>query len=484
MSKVNCNIYRSLAVLFLLIFSGCAATPSFIVKTDPAGAAIFVDGQQIGFQDKRLLPTYDVFDERRYFEPGSKQFIYTYRDLKIGITICEDAWQHAHEVRYSDYTVDPIFDLAQEKVDVLLNLSSSPYSFARVKTRQKVFQAAAQALQAPVIVCNQVGANDQLVFDGYSMCFDKAGFLCKMANGFMEEDLLVDISHLKHCIVDQMDHVKDLYCALVLGVRDYFHKQGFEKAVLGLSGGVDSALVACIAVEALGAVNVHALALPSRYSAQQSYDNARHLAQNLQLDLKEISIDCLFQQYLDVLQGQFASPLRDITEQNLQARIRGMILMAHTNQEGSLLLNTSNKSESAMGFTTIYGDLCGGLGVLLDVSKNQVYALCRYINKEQEVIPNEILARAPTAELRFNQTDLDVLAPYEVLDAIVEKYVEDGLSIQEIANQLQKDEAYIEQIVGQIHKAEYKRRQAPLAIRVTKKSFSKGRNVPIVQLWK
>ena len=446
-------------------------------------AAIFIDGQLVGFKDKTLLPTYDVFDERRFFEPGREQAVFAYLGRKIAVTICEDAWQHAGCVGYTDYQRDPIEELCDKEVDLLLNLSASPYSFQRDDVRASVAIAAAQTLQSPVILCNQVGANDQLVFDGHSLYVNEKGEQIQVARGFVEEDLIVDLS-TNACPCSPVEHgLQDLYSALVLGVRDYFHKQGFSRAILGLSGGIDSALVACIAKDALGAEQVKAFALPSRFSSPTSFEDAAKLAGNLGIALEKISIDEIFQEYLDRLEPLFGGKPFDMTEENLQSRIRGMILMAMANKFGSILLNTGNKSEFAVGYTTLYGDMCGGLGVLLDVTKLRVYELARYVNRSGEVIPERIITRAPTAELKANQTDQDTLPPYEVLDPIIQDYIEEGLSPQEIAAKRRQLLPFVQGIIRKIHLAEYKRRQAPIGIRVTKKCFSRGRNIPIVQKW-
>lgn len=444
-------------------------------------AAIFIDGELVGFKDKTLLPTYDVFDERRFFEPGGEQPVFEYLGHKIAVTICEDAWQHAGCVGYTDYERDPIEELREKGVDLLLNLSASPYYHQRQDTRLSTMQAAAKTLQCPALLCNQVGANDQLVFDGHSLYVNEKGELMQQAKGFVEEDLVVDLS-THACPCTPVNHgIEDLYSALVLGVRDYFHKQGFSRAILGLSGGIDSALVACIAKDALGSAQVQAFALPSRFSSPASYKDAADLAQNLGISLKKISIDEIFQQYLDLLEPLFKGKPLDATEENLQSRIRGMILMAMSNKFGSILLNTGNKSELAMGYTTLYGDMCGGLGVLLDVVKLKVYELARYVNRQKNIIPASILQRIPSAELKENQTDQDTLPPYEILDPVIQDYVEERLSPEEIATQRGHLLPFVQGIVHKIHAAEYKRRQAPIGIRVTKKSFSKGRNIPIVR---
>lgn len=439
-------------------------------------AAIFADGKLLGFHDKILLPTYDVFDERRFFEPGAEVSIWEYKGLKIGVTICEDLWQHGKMVAYTSYRNDPVFDLKKKQPGLVLNLSGSPYHYKN--RRISVFQAAAKTFQCPLVFCNQVGANDQLVFDGHSFCLNGKGELTQIAKGFEEEDFLVDLSKQKPCAMPKKG-IEDLFAALVLGTRDYFHKQGFQKALLGLSGGIDSALVACIAKEALGASNVLALALPTRYSSPESFRDAEDLAKNLGIALKKVEIDPVLQMYLDLLQNP-----KGLAEENLQPRIRGMVLMAFSNQSGALLLNTGNKSEFAMGYTTLYGDMCGALGVLLDVTKDRVYELARFVNRNREIIPDSILKKVPTAELRPGQTDQDTLPPYEVLDPIIHSYIEEGLSPEEVAKKYSHPLEFIQDLVHRIHLAEYKRRQAPIGIRVTPKSFSKGRNVPIVQKYK
>jgi len=446
-------------------------------------AAILIDGNLVGFQDKALLPTYDVFDERRFFEPGRGSAIFAYKGQRIGVTICEDAWQHAGAIRYADYPRDPIEQLASEKIDLLLNLSASPYHFSKLSDRISVFSKCAKTLACPVVMCNQVGAHDQLVFDGYSFCVNKRGELSALAKGFVEEDLVVDVA-LTASLSHSQDGIEDLFSALVLGVRDYFQKQGFSKAILGLSGGIDSAVTACIAKTALGAANVKALNMPSRYSSKGGQVDAALLAHHLGISMDVISIEPLFQPFLDTLSPFFVGKAEDITEENLQSRVRGMLLMAFSNKLGSLVLTTGDKSEMAMGFTTLYGDMVGGLGVLQDVTKTNVYRLARYINKAKEIIPEAILTKPPSPELKHGQTALDRMPAYEVLDPILEDYLEEWLSPKEIAVKRGQPLAVVEEILHRLHAAEYKRRQAPIGIRVTSKAFSRGRLVPIVQKWR
>lgn len=436
-------------------------------------AAVCADGKLLGFANKILLPTYDVFDEARFFEPGrDRPAVFSYKGKRIAVTICEDCWEN---VGYSRYQVHPTHFL-KDNIDLHLNLSASPYSYGHREERIRVFSKTAKETGAPLIVCNQVGANDQLIFDGASFACDAEGNLTFIASAFKEELILIT-PEKKEPLPLPKESTADLYQALVLGVRDYFAKQGFTQAVIGLSGGIDSALVAHIAKEALGASHVHALFLPSRYTSPQSSSDAASLAHFLGISFKTLSIDGSYQHFLDLLAPSF-HPI-DLTDQNLQARIRGLLLMAFCNQNNALLLNTGNKSELATGYTTLYGDLCGGLGVLLDLTKRRVFELARYAK-----LPASILARAPSAELKMHQTDQDRLPPYEILDPILEDYLEVRLTPQEIASKRKQPLAFVEKILQMVHLAEYKRRQAPMGLRVTSKCFSKGRSVPIVQKWR
>ena len=444
-------------------------------------AAVFRDGKLIGFHDKQLLPTYDVFDEARFFQPGNRTSIFEHLGKRIAVTICEDLWQHSHTIGYTNYRNDPVKDLQEKEVDLILNLSASPYSYQCERTRRHAFSQSARALQAPLILCNQVGANDQLVFDGHSFYLNAQGELVRLAKGFAEDELLIDLDLNAAPSAPPEEGIKNLYQALVLGMRDYFAKQGFVKAILGLSGGIDSAVVACLAKEALGAKNVLALSLPTRFSSPESYADAEVLAIRLKMLLRKISIEPIFEATLQTLQPYFVKRPWDATEENIQARIRGQILMAFTNKFGGLLLSTGNKSEMAMGYTTIYGDMCGGLAPLADVTKTNVYHLARYINQEREIIPLSILQKVPSPELKANQSYLDSLPKYDTLDPIIEDYIEERLSPREIAKKRKVSYLFVQEIIHRIHLAEFKRRQAPLSIRVTRKAFSKGRNVPIVQ---
>ncbi len=446
-------------------------------------AAIIEDGKLIGYQDKWLLPTYDVFDERRYFEPGTNMQVWNFKGKKTGIIICEDIWQHAGFVSGTRYPRDPVLELAPFKPDLLLNLSASPYQFQKPDVRVSVCAKAAKTLKCPVILCCQVGANDQLIFDGYSIYVDKEGHLRQLGKGFTEDDMIIDLDAPACPCAFHYEPMQDLYHALVIGVRDYFHKSGFRQGCLGLSGGIDSALVACIAAEALGKENVTAINMPSRYSSKEAIADAEALAKTLEIDYQQISIEGPFEDYLKLLKPLFAGKGPDTTEENLQARIRGMILMAVSNKLGYVVLSTGNKSEMAMGYCTLYGDMAGGLSVISDVTKTQVYSLCRWINRDREIIPRGTLERAPSAELRTDQKDSDSLPDYAIVDTVLQAYVEDYLSPQEIAQKYKLSFELVIDLVRRIHRAEYKRRQAAPGIRVSKKAFRVGRRYPIVQGW-
>ncbi len=372
-------------------------------------AAVISDGALIGFQDKSLLPDYDVFSERRYFEPATQTTLWVIKGKKIAITICEDIWQHGEAVEYTSYRRDPVKEIALLHPDLLLNLSASPFYFGRQEIRLQVASKVAKTAGCPHLLCNQVGANDSLIFDGMSIAHNAKGELIAFAKAFEEDLLIVDLNKNNSVVSRKADPLEDLFSALVLGIKDYFFKQNFKKACLGLSGGIDSALVACLAVKALGPENVLALYMPSRFSSEESRQDSTKIAKNLKIALKEISIEEPFQGFLDLLEPHFENRPYDTTEENFQARIRGILLMAFSNKFGFLVLSPGNKSEMALGYTTLYGDMCGGLSVLNDVTKEQVYALAEWINREKEIIPRSILTKPPSAELRPNQKDTDSL---------------------------------------------------------------------------
>ncbi len=444
-------------------------------------AAIIENGQLIGFQDKMLLPTYDVFDERRFFEPAHNTKLWTIAGQQVGITICEDIWQHSELVKYSNYLCDPVKELSRLSPQLVLNLSASPFSLTQQAKRLATCQNAAKTLSCPLILCNQVGGNDSLIFDGHSLFIAGDGTLIDCAKEFEEDVLSIDTT--KKIASKQLptDPDKSLYNALVLGIRDYFHKSGFHKACLGLSGGIDSAVVACLAAAALGKENVLGVLMPSRYSSSGSITDALQLAQVLGIKTTEISIEGPFKSYLELLPPHFEGRPSDITEENMQARIRGMILMALSNKLGYIVLSTGNKSELAMGYSTLYGDMCGGLGPIFDVTKQQVYALARWINRRQVIIPQNTIDKPPSAELRPNQKDSDSLPDYAILDNVLVDYLEK----MHVPSVIAADHGYpielVEKLISHIHKNEFKRRQAPPGLRVSEKAFSVGRRFPIVQ---
>lgn len=445
-------------------------------------AALIKDGKLIGYQDKMLLPTYDVFDEKRYFESGSEFKIYEIFGKKVAITICEDLWHHSELVNETRYQIDPVTLIKELKADLVLNLSASPYNQQKYNARLKVAQKAAKTLNAPLILVNQVGGNDSILFDGNSLVVDQNGELVTRLAGFQEDIQTIEDFIPKN--IPTIDPIEDLYQALVMGVRDYFYKSGFKKACLGLSGGIDSAVVAAIAVQALGSENVIGVSMPSRYSSQGSKKDAQDLASALGVELKTIPIEKPYQAFLDLLTPYFENKAPDVTEENLQARMRGVILMALSNKFGYIVLSTGNKSELAMGYSTLYGDLTGGLSVIADVSKAKVYELARYINRDKKIIPISTIEKPPSAELRPNQKDSDSLPPYPIIDQVLEAYVERNEPAADIAKNAHLDIALVKSIIDRIHAAEYKRRQAPPGLRVSSKSFSVGRKFPIVQRFK
>lgn len=465
----------------LFVIVGLARkNPSPVGKPLLNSAAIISNGELLGFHDKCRLPTYDVFDESRYFAPGSSAFTWDLKGKRVGVLICEDIWEQSP---FFSYIEDPVKDLVDQKIDLLISLSASPFQKGKLDLRFQVARKVVEQLRCPLIFCAQVGGNDQLVFDGRSFLMNEEGKTLSLAKGFEEDLKIWNVDEIKQEILYLESEVKNLSSALILGLKDYFHKSGFQKACIGISGGIDSAVVACIAVEALGKENVLGIYMPSRFSSKESEKDAKDLCLRLGISLKEISIEPVFETYLDLLAPHFENRCFDATEENLQARIRGDLLMAFSNKFGSILLSTGNKSEMAVGFTTLYGDLSGGLSPLSDVTKHKVYELAYFFNEKREVIPLSILQKEPSAELRHGQKDSDALPSYEVLDAIVELFIEEGKSAEMIAEEKEIDLSVVQEIILKIYRAEYKRKQAPPGIRVSSKSLVKGRKMPIVQKW-
>lgn len=457
----------------------------FELRTGPGkplyNSAIVIENKQVICRaNKQLLPTYDVFDETRYFEPGGTSESFVLDGLNIGLSVCEDIW-------YADkpYPLNPVEKLIEKcshKLDCMINISASPYYHGKIQERFSMFSSMCRQYNLPLLYVNQVGGQDSLVFDGHSMVIDENGRNRGTAPGFDEAMLLVESDTWQSLgnPMQPMDSTGQILDALTLGVKDYLGKTGFKTAIIGLSGGIDSAVTAAIACRALGPENVLTIALPSPYTSQTSIDDARQLADNLDCKFELMDISRAMHAYQETLNPQFAGLAEDVTEQNIQARIRGNLLMAMSNKFGNLLLSTGNKSEMAVGYCTLYGDMSGGLAVLADVPKQIVYALANLINESRIIIPESIITRPPTAELKPDQYDQDDLPPYEILDPILVAYLEDHLSIDEIVA-LGFNRSTVEDIVRRITINEYKRRQAPIGIKVTTKAFGQGRRYPIAQ---
>jgi NAD+ synthase (glutamine-hydrolysing) len=445
-------------------------------------AALIAHGKILFEQRKMLLPTYDVFDETRYFQPATIQHAFTFGAHTLGITICEDSWNDKSFWPERLYDRDPVAELVSKGSNLVLNISSSPYTLGKRGLRHDMLGAVARDRGVPVVYVNQVGGNDSLIFDGSSVAFTPDGRVAAMAKSFDEDLVFFDSVTGKGDIRDGMDdEYEAAHKALVIGTRDYVRKCGFKKVVIGLSGGIDSALVAVIAVDALGKENVLGVAMPGPYSSDASLRDAKALAGNLGIELRVLPISDTFQCYRATLHGTFAGLAEDTTEENLQARIRGNLLMALSNKFGSLVLSTGNKSELAVGYCTLYGDMAGGLSVISDVPKTMVYDLARHANRGRRQIPEEILERVPTAELRPNQTDQDTLPPYEDLDRILKGYVEDVQDPQQIAEECLLPVELVRAVALQVDRSEYKRKQGPPGLKVTSKAFSVGRRFPLAQ---
>ena len=445
--------------------------------------ALLQNDKIVTIRTKILLPTYDVFDEDRYFQPANDIKPVEFNGQKIGLTICEDIWNDDDFWPERRYKYNPPVELAEAGAQIIFNISASPWHLGKNQTRHEMLRSIAVKTKRPVVFCNQVGGNDELIFDGGSLAFNASGDLIAQGKLFEEDFLVADTCDALKLAPQKAAAEELVYKALVLGVRDYLHKCGFKSAVLGLSGGIDSALVACLAVAALGKENVRGISLPSQYSSQGSLDDAATLARNLGIKYDVVAIKPVFEQCKEQLKGVFAGRAEDVAEENLQARIRGTLLMALSNKFGSLLLTTGNKSELAVGYCTLYGDMNGGLAVISDVPKMMVYRLSKWINREKEIIPGASITKAPSAELRPNQTDQDSLPPYEILDAILEAYVVHAKSPRKIIA-AGFEEATVKRVVRLIDLSEYKRRQAAPGLKVTTKAFGVGRRVPVAQKYK
>lgn len=443
-------------------------------------AAWLRNGRVEFMQSKMLLPNYDIFDEDRYFAPARKQEVFSFNGAKVALTICEDAWNDKHFWQKRLYNVDPVEELVRAGGNLVINISASPFTVQKREIRVKMLQAIASDFKVPVVMCNQVGGNDGLVFDGSSLVIGADGRVLAQAKSFEEDLIFFDTNTGTGDIHDQPAGLEAAaYSALVLGTRDYVRKCGFEKVVVGLSGGIDSALTAVIAVDALRKENVTGVSMPGPYSSQGSKDDARELAHNLGIRYEVIPITPVFESFRDSLSPSFRGLPEDFTEENLQSRLRGSTLMALSNKLGALVLTTGNKSEMAVGYCTLYGDMCGALAVIADVPKTMVYRLSEYRNGIYPVIPRSTIDKVPSAELRPNQTDQDTLPPYEVIDCILQGYVEEYKTAEEIAKEHGYDCKVVMSVIRMIERSEYKRQQAAPVLKISQKAFGSGRRFPI-----
>lgn len=469
---------RGIAVICGFVTPAKAETGKSVMNS----AALLSDGKIQFLQSKMLLPTYDVFDEQRNFAPAEKQELVRFGGRNLALTICEDAWNDKHFWPRRMYSVDPVETLLRDGGDFVLNISASPFQVGKLQVREEMLRTVAKTDNVPVVLVNQVGGNDSIVFDGSSLVVAPSGEIVARAHSFEEDLIFYDTATGKGDIHAQAHGREEAaYGALVLGTRDFIRKCGFNQAILGLSGGIDSALVAAIAVDALGKQNVIGVAMPGPYSSPGSLTDAEALAKNLGIEMTNIPIVPMFESFRKTMEPAFGGSKPDLTEENMQARIRGMILMALANKFRALVLSTGNKSEYAVGYCTLYGDMAGALAVISDVPKTMVMKLARYVNcrAKQEIIPRSTIEKPPSAELRPDQKDTDSLPPYEVLDQILEDYVEDLKTVKQIAQDRNLDKELVLRIVRLIESSEFKRQQAPPGLKVTEKAFGIGRRFPI-----
>lgn len=465
-----------IAVICGLVTPAQAETGKSVMNS----AALLKDGKIAFVQSKILLPTYDVFDEMRNFAPAARQELFDFCGKRMALTICEDAWNDKNFWRKRLYTLDPVEELIRGGGNFVLNISASPYWLGKREFRRKMLASIAKNHQVPVVMVNQVGGNDSLIFDGSSLVINPAGEVMAQGKSF-EEDLVFFDSHtLTGEMHEQIQGDEaEAYAALVLGTRDYVHKCGFNTVIVGLSGGIDSALTACIAAEAMGPEHVIGVGMPGPYSSGGSVSDARAIAANLGIRFELLSIKDVFEDYRKVLKPVFASCPEDVTEENIQPRARGTLLMALANKFGAIVLSTGNKSELGVGYCTLYGDMVGGLAVISDVPKTMVYRLARYVNSRRAVIPEATLEKPPSAELRPDQKDVDTLPPYEVLDPILEDYIEDMRTPEEIAARHDFDINLVSRVIRMVDRNEYKRQQAAPGLKISEKAFGYGRRFPI-----
>ncbi len=467
---------RGMAVICGLVTPAEAETGKSVMNS----AALLQDGEIAFLQSKMLLPTYDVFDEARNFAPAKSQSLLPFCGKQMALTICEDAWNDKHFWHKRLYAVDPVEALVQAGGNFVLNISASPFWLGKREFRREMLATIARQDKVPVVLVNQVGGNDSLVFDGSSLVLNAAGEVIAQGKSFEEDLIYFDSNQLTGEMHEQIPGEEASgYAALVLGTRDYVRKCGFSKVIIGLSGGIDSALTACIAAEALGPENVIGVGMPGPYSSPGSIDDARVLAQNLGIRFELLCITEIWESYRQALGKVFVGYPEDVTEENLQSRTRGALLMALSNKFGAIVLSTGNKSELGVGYCTLYGDMVGGLAVISDVPKTLVYRMSCYVNSRRPVIPQASLEKPPSAELRPDQRDVDTLPPYEILDPILEDYVEDSHPAEQIADDHGFDLSVVRRVIRMVDAAEYKRQQAAPGLKISPKAFGLGRRFPI-----
>lgn len=459
------------------------AAPQGSRRSATNSAALIENGRLLATQSKMLLPTYDVFDEGRYFQPAPSQHVCEFRGLRLGITICEDAWNDKQFWDRPLYDSDPVESLVSQGAQIILSINGSPYDMTKRALRRQMFTAMARRHRLPHVYVNMVGGNDQLIFDGSSFAVDSTGRIAAAAPSFREDIVFFDaLSGEGEIRESHPDEIEAAYDALVLGTRDYIAKCGFRGVLVGLSGGIDSTLVACIAADAVGPENVTGVSMPGPYSSDHSLSDARALARNLGIRYEVISITPAYETLLATFAPVFAGAPQDVTEENIQSRLRGLTLMALSNKWGSLVLTTGNKSEVAVGYCTLYGDMAGGLAVISDVPKTMVYELCRRVNARRPgTIPENVFLKPPSAELRPNQKDSDSLPEYDVLDPILKAYIEEMKAPAQIAAELALPLDLVRGIINRVDRNEYKRQQAAPGLKVTTKAFGMGRRFPIAQ---
>lgn len=467
-----------------LIFGSITVIEDDIGTNVYNSAILCFDGKIQFIQNKTLIPNYDVFDEMRYFESSKVVDVFEFKGEKLGISVCEDIWNDKDYWKKRLYFDDPVEKQIKIGATLLINISASPYSFGKREEKKQMLSTLTKKDGIKLVYVCCVGAQTDLIFDGASMCFNESGNLVKIGKDYDEDYFIYDTETVNTTITSvENSFEEEVLKALIFGVKDYCSKLKFKKALIGLSGGIDSAIVTYIAVQALGNENVHTVMMPSIYSSPGSIDDSLKLISKLGISSSEISIQPVVEKLLEVLKPHFGQKPEDITEENIQSRTRGLYLMALSNKFGYLLLTTGNKSEMAVGYSTLYGDMCGGLAVIADVYKTDIYKLSKYINRNDEVIPNEIIVKIPSAELKFNQTDQDSLPPYDILDQILRMYLEENKELSEITK-LIGDSDTVKKVLRLVDNNEFKRKQAAPALRVSRKAFGYGRRYPIVQGWR